>query len=101
MRIFPSLVGLGASGVTSAKAAPGVCKFLGDISYPLYIVLSPVMSLFYAWLIKNQLYTLCETWKVVACVYATNVFLAFAALMLYVAPVRKWLAGKRKIGVKK
>ena len=101
MLIFPSLVWLGASGVTSDKASTGVCKFLGDLSYPLYIVHYPVMYLFYAWLIKNQLYTLGETWQVVACVYATNVLLAFAALKLYDEPVRKWLAGKLKIGVKK
>ena len=101
MLIFPSLVWLGASGVTSDKTSTGVCKFLGDISYPLYIVHYPVMYLFYAWLIKNQLYILGETWQVVACVYATNVLLAFAALKLYDEPVRKWLAGKLKIGVKK
>ena len=101
MLIFPSLVWLGASGVTSDKASTGVCKFLGDISYPLYIVHYPVMYLFYAWLIKNQLYTLGETWQVVACVYATNVLLAFAALKLYDEPVRKWLTGKLKIGMKK
>ena len=101
MLIFPSLVWLGASGVTSDKASTGVCKFLGDISYPLYIVHYPVMYLFYAWLIKNQLYTLGETWQVVACVYATNVLLAFAALKLYDEPVRKWLTAKLKIGMKK
>ena len=101
MLIFPALVWLGASGVTSDKVSTGVCKFLGDLSYPLYIVHYPVMYLFYAWLIKNQLYTLGETWQVVACVYATNVLLAFAALKLYDEPVRKWLATKLRIGVKK
>jgi hypothetical protein len=34
-------------------------------------------------------------------VYATNVLLAFAALKLYDEPVRKWLATKLRIGVKK
>ena len=101
MLIFPALVWLGASGVTSDKASTGICKFLGDLSYPLYIVHYPVMYLFYAWLIKNQLYTLGETWQVVACVYATNVALAYAALKLYDEPVRKWLATKLHIGVKK
>jgi peptidoglycan/LPS O-acetylase OafA/YrhL len=101
MLIFPTLVWLGASGVTSDKASTGICKFLGDLSYPLYIVHYPVMYLFYAWLIKNQLYTLGETWQVVACVYATNVALAYAALKLYDEPVRKWLATKLHIGVKK
>ena len=101
MLIFPVIVWLGASGVTSDKTSTGVCKFLGDISYPLYIVHYPVMYLFYAWLIKNQLYTLGETWQVVACVYATNVLLAYAALKLYDEPVRRWLAAKLRIGVKK
>ena len=101
MLVFPTLVWLGASGVTSDKVSASVCKFLGDISYPLYIVHYPVMYLFYAWLIKNRLYTLGETWQVVACVYATNVLLAFAALKLYDEPVRKWLATKLRIGVKK
>ena len=101
MLIFPALVWLGASGVISDKASTGICKFLGDLSYPLYIVHYPVMNLFYAWLIKNQLYTLGETWQVVACVYATNVALAYAALKLYDEPVRKWLATKLHIGVKK
>ena len=101
MLIFPSLVWLGASGVTSDKASTTVCKFLGDLSYPLYIVHYPVMYLFYAWLIKNQLYTLGDTWQVVACVYITNVVLAYVALKLYDEPIRKWLACKLQIGVKK
>ena len=101
MLIFPTIVWLGASGVTSDKTSTGVCKFLGDISYPLYIVHYPVMYLFYAWLIKNQLYTLGETWQVVACVYTLNVVLAYAALKLYDEPVRKWLTAKLKIGMKK
>ena len=99
--VFPAIVWFTASGTTTGKASSAFCKFLGDISYPLYIVHYPVMYLFYAWLIKNQLYTLGETWQVVVCVYATNVLLAFAALKLYDEPVRKWLTGKLKIGVKK
>ena len=101
MVAFPLLVWLGASGVTSDKTSTGVCKFLGDISYPLYIVHYPVMYLFYAWLIKNQLYKLGETWQVVACVYTLNVVLAYTALKLYDEPVRKWLTSKLKIGMKK
>jgi len=101
MVAFPTIVWLAASGTTTDKTSTGVCKFLGDISYPLYIVHYPVMYLFYAWLIKNQLYTLGETWQVVACVYTLNVVLAFAALKLYDEPVRKWLTAKLKIGMKK
>ena len=101
MLIFPVIVWLGASGVTSDKASTGVCKFLGDLSYPLYIVHYPVMYLFYAWLIKNQLYSVADTWMVVILVFAVNITLAIAALKLYDEPVRRWLAAKLKIGVKK
>ena len=101
MIAFPALVWLGASGVTSDKASTGICKFLGDISYPLYIVHYPIMYLFYAWLIKNSLYTLADTWLVVAGVYGLNVVLAYTTLKLYDEPVRCWLTSKLKIGVKK
>ena len=101
MLIFPVIVWLGASGVTTDKASTGVCKFLGDLSYPLYIVHYPVMYLFYAWLIKNQLYTVADTWQVVLLVFAVNITLAVVALKLYDEPVRRWLAAKLRIGVKK
>ena len=101
MIAFPALVWLGASGVTSDKASTGICKFLGDISYPLYIVHYPIMYLFYAWLIKNSLYTLADTWQVVAGVYGLNVVLAYTTQKLYDEPVRCWLTSKLKIGVKK
>ena len=101
MLIFPVIVWLGASGMTTDKVSTGVCRFLGDLSYPLYIVHYPVMYLFYAWLIKNQLYTVADTWQVVLLVFAVNITLAIAALKLYDEPVRRWLATKLRIGVKK
>ena len=52
----------------------------------------PLMYLFYAWLIKNKLYTLEETWEVALCVYALSVVLACLCLKLYDEPVRKCLA---------
>lgn len=45
-----------------------------------------------AWLIKNQLFTLGETWQVALCVYALNVVLAYLCLKLYDEPIRKYLA---------
>ena len=61
---FPILVWLGASGTTTDKKSTQICKFLGDISYPVYVIHYPFMYLFYAWLIKNQLFTLEQTWQV-------------------------------------
>ena len=48
---FPVLVWLGASGTTTDKKSTQICKFLGDISYPVYVIHYPFMYLFYAWFI--------------------------------------------------
>ena len=89
--VFPAIVWFTASGETTGKVSSAFCKFLGDISYPLYIVHYPVMYLFYAWLIEHKLYTLGETWPVVIMVFAINIALAYACLKLYDEPVRRWL----------
>lgn len=89
---FPILVWLGASGTTTDKKSTVICKFLGDISYPVYVIHYPIMYLFYAWLIKNQLYTLGETWEVALFVYVLSVVLAYLCLKLYDEPIRKYLA---------
>lgn len=88
--VFPFIVWFGASGNITNKLSTKICKFLGDISYPLYIVHYPVMYLFYSWLIDNKLYTLGETWQIVVLVMATNIALAYACLKLYDEPIRKF-----------
>lgn len=92
--IFPMLVCLGASGQTTDKRSTRICKFLGDISYPLYAIHYPLMYLFYAWLIENKLYTLGETWPMAVLVYFGSIVLAYLCLKLYDEPVRKWLGRK-------
>ena len=89
---FPILLWIGASGTTTDQKSTQICKFLGDISYPIYVIHYPFMYLFYAWLIKNQLFTLGETWQVALCVYAWNILFAYLCLKLYDEPVRKYLA---------
>lgn len=89
---FPILLWIGASGTTTDKKSTQICKVLGDISYPIYVIHYPFMYLFYAWLIKNQLFTLGETWQVALCVYAWNILFAYLCLKLYDEPVRKYLA---------
>lgn len=97
--IFPVVLLLGASGTTTDKITAKISKFLGEISFPLYMVHYPVMYLFYAWLIDKKLYTLGETWQVALLVIAGSVMLAYLCLKLYDEPVRKWL-GKKFISKK-
>ena len=89
--VFPLLIVLGASGATTDAFSTRVCKFLGDISYPLYITHYAFMYLFYAWLIEKGYFTFGETWQVALCVYVWNVVVAYLCLKLYDEPVRRWL----------
>ena len=89
---FPIILWIGASGTTTDKQSTKICKFLGDISYPVYVIHYPLMYLFYAWLIENQLYTLGETWHVALCVLILSIILAYLCLKLYDEPIRKYLA---------
>lgn len=96
--ILPMLVYLGASGKTTDKASFKICKFLGDISYPVYIVHYPFMYLFYAWLWSEKL-TFAQTWPIALAVFFGNILLAYLCLKLYDEPIRKWL-GKRFLAKK-
>lgn len=93
MVVFPLIVWIAAlSDSAQSKFTLRISKFLGDLSYPLYIVHYPVMYLFYAWLIKNQYYTLGETWQMVILVLTVCIVLAYACLKLYDEPIRKKLS---------
>ena len=91
--IFPMLVWLGACGTASGTTSK-MNRVLGELSYPLYIVHYPIMYIFYAWLIKNNIYTLDNCLGVAALVIVSSIALAFLCLKLYDEPVRRWLTRK-------
>lgn len=97
--VFPALVFLGASGKIKGEFSAKMCKFLGDISYPLYIIHYPFMYLFYWWIWKNEL-TFSQTWPMALLLFFGNILLAYICLKLYDEPVRKYLT-KRFLLVKK
>lgn len=89
--IFPALVWLGACGTADGNTGK-VNRFLGELSYPLYIVHYPIMYIFYAWLIKKDIYTISGCWAVALLVIASSVLLAYLCLKLYDEPLRRWLS---------
>lgn len=93
--IFPALVWLGASGKTTDKVTSTVCKFLGDISYPLYVVHYPLMYLFYWWLWSGEeKIPFSQAWPVAVVVIIASIILAYLCLRFYDIPLRKWLASR-------
>ena len=90
--LFPLIVYLGASGKITDRYTKRVCKFLGDISYPLYMVHYPFIYLYYAW-VKNEELTFGESLYGALAVVIGSMLLAYICLKLYDEPVRKYVAG--------
>lgn len=92
--IFPLMVMIGAGSRISGKFSTKVCKFLGDISYPVYIVHYPFIYLQVAWVRHNPEAPLYQHVCVGAGVFFFSVLLAYSLLKSYDEPVREWLKNK-------
>ncbi len=88
--LFPMIVYIGASGKISNGYMNSVCRFLGDISYPIYITHYPLIYIFSAWVVNNNV-ALDEAWPVGLLTLVSSILLAYLSLRLYDIPVRKWL----------
>ena len=101
--VFPALVYLGASGRASDSGTSGVCKFLGDVSYPVYVVHYPFMYLFYAWLWSGggMGLSFSQCWAVPVGLFLGSILLAYLCLKLYDEPLRRYLARRYLHGKQK
>lgn len=92
---FPLLIRVGASGDAGTGLTSRLCRWLGDISYPLYITHFPLIYIFTAWMATNKV-ALQNAWPVIFGVWILAIALAYASLKLYDVPVRRWLTNKLK-----
>lgn len=88
--IFPLLVYIGASGKIYGNFTTSLCKFLGDISYPLYMVHYPFIYLYFAW-VKNENLNFAESLPGALALFFGSIVLAYTTLKLYDNPLRKKL----------
>jgi len=96
--IFPVIVFIGASGGITGKTSSSLNKFLGDISYPLYITHYAIIYTFVGWVVNHQQYlasgsTESQTTLIIISisVLVSSIVLAYVFVKLYDVPVRKWL----------
>lgn len=91
--IFPMIVFLGASGEIKNKVSSAVSKFLGDISYPIYITHYPIIYIYTGWAQDHKI-PLQDAWPFSVLTFVASVVVAFVCLKLYDEPVRNWLTKK-------
>jgi peptidoglycan/LPS O-acetylase OafA/YrhL len=90
---FPLVIFLAASGEIKGKFSSKVCKFFGDISYPIYITHYPIIYIYTAWAVDNKI-KFSEAYPVSILVWLSCVALAYTCLKLYDIPVRLWINKK-------
>lgn len=101
--LFPLIVLTGAGSVTTDPKSTAVCKWLGDISYPIYITHYPIMYMQMGWVAGHPD---APVWMHVIMnlgVVFMSIILAWGLLKAYDLPVRKWLTEnwlKRKVKYK-
>lgn len=91
--LFPLIVYVGASGFTTDRLSSQVCEFVGNISYPVYIIHYPAMYLFYSWVWNNG-YTFGDVWYVAVAIFVGAIVCAAIVLKVYDQPVRRFLSKK-------
>lgn len=68
-----------------------VCKFLGDISYPLYITHYPWIYVQMSWVATHPDAPAAMHIFVAVAIFVLALAIAYASLKLYDMPVREWL----------
>ena len=89
--LFPIIVLTGAGSVTTDKKSTAVCKWLGDISYPIYITHYPIMYMQMSWVAANPKAPVWIHVMVNLGVIFMAIVLAYGLLKIYDLPVRAWL----------
>lgn len=89
--VFPLLVLAGAGSVTTDAKSTAVCKWMGEISYPLYITHFPLMYIQMNWVAEHADAPLWQHIAVSTGVFFVAVILAWGLLKIYDTPVREWL----------
>ena len=88
---FPALVWLGASENNLGEKTRAACSFLGDLSYPLYMVHYPLFYLYYSYIGfdgNGVAMTFSEAWPAAVIVVIASIALAWICMKFYDIPLR-------------
>lgn len=93
--VLPLIVSVAAGSSIKGRFANKLCKFCGDISYPIYISHYPMVFIQHAWVQNHPDAPIGAHIIVAISTFTAAIFVAYAALKLYDEPVRKWLQARK------
>lgn len=89
--LIPVIISIGAGSKIKNRRLESLCRFLGDISYPLYITHLPFVYMQLAWMSNHPDASLGATIMLAVSVGVVSIAVAYASLKLYDLPLREWL----------
>lgn len=92
--LFPVIIMMGRGSKVSGERYEGLCKFLGDISYPLYVTHYPIIYVQMSWAATHPDAPTSTHIFMGCCNFIIAIALAYASMKLYDLPVRAWLSDK-------
>ena len=92
--IFPLLVAIGAGSQVGGPKSQAVCKFLGDISYPLYVTHYPFIYFQMSFQATHPDLPTSIHVATGVCLFLLALLFAYGSFKLYDLPVREWLKKK-------
>ena len=91
---FPLIVAMGAGSSVKGSKSEAINRFLGEISYPIYITHYPLIYMQMSWADSHKDAPLGTHIFVAVCIFVLAILVAFGAYKLYDLPVREWLKHK-------
>ena len=92
--VYPAIVAAGAGSELKGRKTTALCKFLGMISYPLYITHYPMIYVQMNWAAQHADAPLGTHLWVAGSIFIASVAVAYASVKVYDIPVREWLQRK-------
>ena len=92
--IFPLIIMIGAGDNTKNEIIIKISKFIGELSYPIYITHYPIIYANAAWTDYHMNDSLFNKIMLSIGSFVIMVFNAYALVELYDKPVRKWLSDR-------
>lgn len=92
--LFPMIIMMGRGSTVTGERYEGLCKFLGEISYPLYVTQMPIIYMQKSWADSHADAPGSTHVFVACCCFILAIGLAYASMKLYDIPIREWLSKK-------